>query len=75
MLLHVQGEGGEVMAYPLEIYFGRDTYAFLSKCTGCGKPYADTGEFTTAHGNRIDGADVWMLFCDECMEALRKDEE
>ena len=63
------------MAYPISAYFGRDTYAFLSKCNFCGKPYVDIcedGEFTTLQGNRIDGADVWMLFCDECIEKMKE---
>jgi len=60
------------MADPLKLYYGRDTYAFLRKCNFCGKPYADNGEFTTLQGNRIDGADVWMLFCDECIEKMEE---
>ncbi len=60
------------MAYPINAYFGRDTYAFLSKCNFCGKLYADNGEFTTLQGNRIDGADVWMLVCNECIEKIEE---
>ena len=60
------------MAYPINAYFGRDTYAFLSKCNFCGKPYADNGEFTASKGNRIDGADVWMLFCNECLKKMEE---
>ena len=60
------------MAYPINAYFGRDTYAFLSKCNFCGKPYMENGEFTTLQGNRIDGADVWMLVCNECVRKIEE---
>lgn len=60
------------MAYPISAYFGRDTYALLGKCNLCGKPYAENGGFTTLHGNGIDGADVWVLFCDECIARVKE---
>ena len=51
------------MAYPIEAPFGGDTYALLSRCAECGKPYDgnDIGWTTTV---TFDGSMArWGLFC------------
>ena len=62
------------MAYPVEAYFGSDTYALLSKCVGCGKQYDDhDGGWTTTvtfEGNMA----CWLLFCMDCAAKLHGEE-
>lgn len=61
------------MAYPIEAYYGRKTYALLDECCFCGKPYADTGEWHTVQGGR-DKMDTWLIICDECHKKLEEQE-
>ena len=62
------------MAYPISAYFGRKTYAFLEKCCFCGKPYNESGEFTTMQSEN-GKVDVWLIACKPCMEKLEADDD
>ena len=57
------------MAYPLKAYYGRKTIAHLDKCCFCGKPYAETGEWTTlcSGGEKLD---LWFITCEDCQGKL-----
>ena len=62
------------MAYPIEAQFGVNTYALLSRCVCCGKPYDDhDGGWTTTvtfEGNMA----CWLLFCMNCKTKLERKE-
>ena len=53
------------MAYPVSSFFGRTTYAELSKCGYCGKPYDENERWHTLQQS-IGKVDIWCLVCDEC---------
>lgn len=53
------------MAYPVSAYFGRDTYAILSHCVYCGKPYNEAERWNTLATSGAK-ADAWYIACDEC---------
>lgn len=57
------------MAYPLKAYYGRDTYALLSRCMRCGEPYDGTDGWHTLQSSAGD-SDSWLLLCDRCHDEL-----
>lgn len=63
------------MAYPIEAPFGGDTYALLSRCAECGKPYDgnDIGWTTTV--TFVGSMACWLLFCMDCAKKLNKEDD
>ena len=62
------------MAYPIEAPFGRNTYAQLGQCAGCGKRYdgADS-EWTTTLTTK-GSMNCWLLFCMDCARKMMKED-
>ena len=52
------------MTNSLNAYFGRNTYAFLSECAICNKPYQG-GNWHTFESKMPD-ASFYFIVCDEC---------
>lgn len=54
------------MAYPIEAPFGGDTYALLSRCAECGKPYDGNDSGWTTTVTFVGSMACWLLFCMDC---------
>ena len=56
----------------IEARFGVTTFALLSKCAKCGKPYSPMEEWTTAYTVVNEQNQVyWTIQCKECAEKER----
>ena len=58
----------------ITVPFGSKTYAFLSECATCGKPYRhpDEGWRTAYTYSEKTKTGMWLIYCADCYDKLEK---
>lgn len=73
----LKSEGGGVMpSHHIPAPFGYKTYAFLSECATCGKPYISfdrrAGWRTVFTCDEKTRTGMWLLYCPDCFRELEE---